>query len=111
MSIFTGLRKPDGPTWTFATRTSPLVIQPVIAVLLLALWVLGKWPFNTESGFASERAWMLTATAVATAVALGVAGVLSKFQSWRYHALALSLTGCSAVVLTSGMIYAFLVLS
>ncbi|MBU9766932.1 hypothetical protein FR943_24210 [Mycobacterium sp. TNTM28] len=110
MSIFTDLRRLDSSTWTLATRSSPFVIQSVFAILLFALWALGKWPFGTGSGFGSERAWMLTATVVAAGASLGIAGVLSRSQSAQRQAYALSFTGCSAVVLLGGAIYAFLIL-
>ncbi|ETB33663.1 hypothetical protein O975_25975, partial [Mycobacterium avium subsp. paratuberculosis 11-1786] len=35
-------------------------------MLLVAMWLLGKWPFETHSAYAGERTWMLTSTVITT---------------------------------------------
>ncbi|BBY03526.1 hypothetical protein [Mycobacterium seoulense] len=79
-------------------------------MLLVAMWLLGKWPFDTHSAYAGERGWMLTAT-VLTALASLLAGVaFLRSSSPRSRGLGISVVSCSAVVLAGGTIFAYLVL-
>ncbi|OCB17048.1 hypothetical protein A5644_23610 [Mycobacterium intracellulare subsp. yongonense] len=86
------------------------MVQAVLAVLLIAMWLLGKWPFETHSAYAGERAWMLTATAITTLTSLLVSAALLRSRSPRNRGLGLSLASCSVVVLAGGTIFAYMVL-
>ncbi|WP_036455374.1 MULTISPECIES: hypothetical protein [Mycobacterium] len=79
-------------------------------MLLIAMWLLGKWPFETHSAYAGERAWMLTATAITTLTSLLVSAALLRSRSPRNRGLGLSLASCSVVVLAGGTIFAYMVL-
>lgn len=100
----------DAPVWRTATLSAPFMVQAVLAVLLIAMWLLGKWPFETHSAYAGERAWMLTATAITTLTSLLVSAALLRSRSPRNRGLGLSLASCSVVVLAGGTIFAYMVL-
>lgn len=86
------------------------MIQAVLAVLLIATWLLGKWPFETHSAYAGERAWMLTATATTTLTSLLFSAALLRSRSPRNRGLGLSLASCSVMVLAGGATFALVVL-
>lgn len=100
----------DAPVWRTATLSSPFMVQAVLAVLLIAMWLLGKWPFETHSAHAGERAWMLAAVAITTLTSLLVSAALLRSRSPRNRGLGLSLASCSVVVLAGGTIFAYMVL-
>lgn len=101
----------DARAWRAATLSAPFVIQGLLALLLVVMWLLGKWPFDTHSAYAGERAWMLTATVVPTLGSLLVGAALLRSVSSRNRGLGLSTLSCSAVLLLAGgTIYAYLVL-
>ncbi|OBH77066.1 hypothetical protein A5681_08295 [Mycobacterium scrofulaceum] len=79
-------------------------------MLLVAMWLLGKWPFYTHNAYTGEREWMLTATVVTTIVSLLFGAALLRSPSPRSRGLGISTLSCSAVVLAGGTIFAFLVL-
>lgn len=99
----------DARGWRTATVSAPFVVQIVLALLLLAMWALGKWLFTTESG-RSERAWMLTALLVTTVVTLAVSGALLRSPSPARRGLSLSIAGSLAIVLSGGAVYAYMIL-
>lgn len=86
------------------------MVQAVLAVLLIAMWLLGKWPFETHSAYAGERAWMLTATAITTLTSLLLSAALLRSRSPRNRGLGFSLASCSVAVLMGGASFALLVL-
>lgn len=94
--------------WRIATISAPFVVQGVLALLILTLWLLGEGPFKTHSAYAGERAWMVTATVIATVVSLSISGALVWSPSSRRRGISLSLAGCSALVLIGGVFYAYL---
>ncbi|ASL12191.1 hypothetical protein LFT51_28325 [Mycobacterium intracellulare subsp. chimaera] len=100
----------DAPVWRTATLSAPFMVQAVLAVLLIAMWLLGKWPFETHSAHAGERAWMLAAVAITTLTSLLVSAALLRSRSPRNRGLGLSLASCSVVVLAGGTIFAYMVL-
>lgn len=100
----------DAPAWRTATLSAPFMVQAVLAVLLIAMWLLGKWPFETHSAHAGERAWMLTANAITTLTSLLLSAALLRSRSPRNRGLGLSLASCSVVVLAGGTIFAYMVL-
>jgi hypothetical protein len=100
----------DARAWRVATLASPFVVQIVLGLLLVTMWLLGKWPFETHSAYAGERAWMLTSTVITTLTALLIGGALLRSPAPRNRGLALSIAGSSATVLTGGIVYAYLVL-
>lgn len=100
----------DARAWRTATWSAPFVIQLVLGLLLVALWLLGKWPYATHSAHAGERTWMLTATAITTLASLVTSALLMRSPSARHRGLSLSLAGSSAVVVLGGILFAFLVL-
>lgn len=108
--MWSSARKPfvDAGAWRTATLSAPFVVQGVLALLILALWLLGEGPFKTHSAYAGERAWMVTATLIASGVSLLISGALVWSPSSRCRGIALSLAGCSALVLVGGVLYAYL---
>lgn len=100
----------DTRSWRTATWSAPFVVQLIVGVLLVAMWLLGKWPFDTHSAYAGERAWMLTATVITAVVSLVVGAALLRSGSPRNRGLGISVVSCSAVVLAGGTIFAYLVL-
>jgi hypothetical protein len=100
----------DIGAWRTATWSAPVVVQLMLGVLLVVMWLLGKWPFDTHSAYAGERAWMLTATVITTLASLLVGAALLRSVSSRNRGLGLSTLGCSAVLLAGGTIFAYLVL-
>lgn len=100
----------DGRAWRTATWSAPLVVQLILALLLVAMQLLGKWPFETHSAYAGERVWMLTATVLTTLVSVLVGAALLRSPSQRNRGLGLSTVACSAVVLAGGAAFAYLVL-
>lgn len=100
----------DTRSWRTATWSAPFVVQVILAVLLVAMWLLGKWPFATHNAYAGERGWMLTATVVTAIVSLLFGAALLRSPSPRNRGLGISILSCSAVVLAGGTIFAYLVL-
>lgn len=100
----------DAGAWRAATWSAPFVVQPVLGILLIFMWLLGKWPFETHSAHAGERAWMLAAVATTTLTSLLVSAALLRSRSPLNRGLGLSLASCSVVVLAGGTIFAYMVL-
>ncbi|ABK66371.1 conserved hypothetical protein [Mycobacterium avium 104] len=98
----------DAEAWRIATVSAPFVVQGVLALLMLTLWLLGEGPFKTHSAYAGERAWMVTASLIASAVSLSISVPLAWTPSSRRRGISLSLAGCSALVLVGGVLYAYL---
>lgn len=98
----------DAEAWRIATVSAPFVVQGVLALLMLTLWLLGEGPFKTHSAYAGERAWMVTASLIASAVSLPISVPLAWTPSSRRRGISLSLAGCSALVLVGGVLYAYL---
>lgn len=100
----------DTRAWRTATWSAPFVVQVILAMVLVAIWLLGKWPFGMHNAYAGEREWMLTATVVTTIVSLLFGAALLRSPSPRKRGLGISILSCSAVVLAGGTIFAYLVL-
>lgn len=100
----------DAAAWRTATWSAPLVVQLALAALLLAMWLLGKWPFETHSAHAGERAWMLTSTVVAASVSLVIGVAFLRSSSPRNRGLGLSVAASAVVIIVGGTIYAYLIL-
>lgn len=100
----------DARAWRTATWSAPFVVQLILAMLLVAMWLLGKWPFDTHSAYAGERAWMLTSTVLTTLVSLLIGATFLRSTSRRNRGLGISIVSCSAVVLAGGTAFAYLVL-
>ncbi len=100
----------DAHDWRTATWSAPFVVQLILALLLVAMWLLGKWPFDTHSAYAGERAWMLTAAVLTTLVSLLIGAVFLRSTSPRSRGLGISILSCSAVVLAGATTFAYLVL-
>lgn len=100
----------DACAWRTATWSAPFVVQLILGMLLIAMWLLGKWPFETHSAYAGERAWMLTASVITTLGALLISAALLRSPSPRNRGLGLSVASCSVSVLLGGAIFAYLTL-
>lgn len=100
----------DPTGWRIATWSAPYVVQLTLAALLLVMWLLGKWPFETHSAHAGERAWMLTSTVVVASVSLVIGAVILRSSSPRNRGLALSVAASAVVIIVGGTIYAYLIL-
>lgn len=110
MPSFTRVTALDARAWRTATWSAPFVIQLILATLLVAMWLLGKWPFETHSAYAGERAWMLTSTVITTLAALLIGVAFLRSPSPRNRGLGVSIASCSVVVLAGGTIFAYLFL-
>ena len=100
----------DARAWRTATWSAPFVVQLILATLLVVMWLLGKWPFETHSAYAGEGAWMLTSTVLTTLAALLIGVAFLRSPSPRNRGLGVSIASCSATVLVGGIVYADLVL-
>lgn len=100
----------DAAAWRMATWSAPFVVQLTLAALLFAMWLLGKWPFETHSAHSGERAWMLASTVIAVLVSLLIGAVFLRSPSPRKRGLGLSIAASAVVVLIGGTIYAYLIL-
>ncbi len=95
------MRDLDEHAWRTATWSAPLLVQAELAVLFLAMWALGQWPFDTHG-----RAWTLTATGCALLVSLVCYAGLLRSPTPRHRALALSLACSSVAVLIGATVFA-----
>ncbi|WP_082971345.1 hypothetical protein [Mycobacterium sp. 852002-51971_SCH5477799-a] len=93
-----------------ATWSAPFIVQLILAALLVVMWLLGKWPFETHSAYAGERAWMLASTVSTTLAALLVGVAFLRSPAPRNRGLGISISSCSAVVLIGGTVFAYLFL-
>lgn len=100
----------DDRAWRTATWSAPLLVQAVLAMQLLFMWALGKWPFATHSAHEGESAWMLTAAVCTMATSSVLVAVLAKSPNPRRRALALSLGCCSATVFFGAIVFASVLL-
>jgi hypothetical protein len=95
----------DDRVWSVATRSSPIVIQFVLAVLLVATWLLGRWPLISNIVDA-PRAEVLVATGIAVVISVGVAAALFRRDSSIARGIGLSTAASAAVVLIGAIPYA-----
>lgn len=112
MPFVTPERTLSSRTWSIATWSLPVVVQLVLAVLMASMWLLGKLPiFSTDANFGGERAWLLTATAIAVLCSGLTAAALSLVasRSPKCQGLAISFAGSAAIVLAGACLYAFLI--
>lgn len=98
-------RRLDDRVWSVATRSSPIVIQFVLAVLLVATWLLGRWPLISNIVDA-PRAEVLVATGIAVVISVGVAAALFRRDSSMARGIGLSTAASAAVVLIGAIPYA-----
>lgn len=110
MPLFDRLPVLDARAWRTATWSAPFVVQLICATLLVTMWLLGKWPFETHSAYAGERAWMLTSTVITTLAALLLGIALLRSPAPRSRALGISISSCSVVVLVGGILFAYVFL-
>ena len=101
-----GYHKLDDRLWRAATWSTPIAIQGVLGVTLVAMWLLGK--VGTQHGSRSEeRITFLVAMAIAVVVSLAVAAILWRRTSSITRGVGLGVAGSAAGVLIGGSVYAF----
>jgi hypothetical protein len=98
-------RRLDDRVWSVATRSSPIVIQFVLGMLLVATWLLGRWPL-ISSTVDAPRAELLAATGIAVVISVGVAAALFRRHSSMARGIGLSTAASAAVVLIGAIPYA-----
>ncbi|WP_319449904.1 MULTISPECIES: hypothetical protein [unclassified Mycobacterium] len=98
-------RRLDVRVWSIATRSSPVVIQFVLGVLLVATWLLGRWSLFSGAADA-PRAEVLAATGIAVVLSVGVAAALFRRDSSMARGIGLSTAASAAVVLIGAIPYA-----
>jgi hypothetical protein len=98
-------RRLDDRVWSVATRSSPVVIQFVLGVLLVATWLLGRWSLLSDTVDA-PRAEVLAATGIAVIISVGVAAALFRRDSSMAWGIGLSTAASAAVVLIGAIPYA-----
>jgi hypothetical protein len=101
------LRRSDARAWSVATRSAPFVIQLVLGVLMIAMWLVGKWSIVERDTRAGDHASLLIATGITVVIALLAGGALLSRQSTTTRAIGLSVAASALVVLIGGVGYAF----
>jgi hypothetical protein len=99
-------RRLDERTWSVATRSSPIVIQLVIAVALLATWLLGRWSVSGDVFTHSLGAAVLVAVGLTAIGSFNVAAALFLRDSATARGVGLSAAACAAVALIGAIPYA-----
>lgn len=96
----------DDRTWTVATRSTPVVIQVILGLLLVSTWLLDRWSLVGDAAHASRVA-VLGATGIAVVLSLGTAVGLLARDSAAARGIGLSTAACAAIVLIGALTYAF----
>ncbi|WP_234825702.1 hypothetical protein [Mycolicibacter senuensis] len=105
--MFTRIRVQDSDVWRIATRSSPVVVQPVLAVWFGVGWLLGQTPVVDHTGVPIVIA---LAAILTTAASLLIGARLLGTDSPRRRGLGLATGGCGLAVLISGLVYALIFL-
>ena len=82
------------------------MVQPVMGVLLIAMWLLGKTGLPNAT-FAGQRTLVLLATGIAVIVSLICSGLLFLGKSPTARGVGLSTAGSAALVAIGAVAYAF----
>ncbi|RAU95493.1 hypothetical protein DQP56_16345 [Mycolicibacter senuensis] len=106
-TMFTRIRVQDSDVWRIATRSSPVVVQPVLAVWFGVGWLLGQTPVVDHTGVPIVIA---LAAILTTAASLLIGARLLGTDSPRRRGLGLATGGCGLAVLISGLVYALIFL-
>ena len=96
----------DDRTWTVATRSAPVVIQVILGLLLISIWLLGRWSVVADTEHA-PRVAVLGATGIAVVFSLGAAVGLLFRDTAAAKGIGLSAAACAAIVLIGAVTYAF----
>lgn len=99
----------DERTWSAATRSSPIVFQFVLCVLLVTTWLRGRWSLIHQTADPPRTA-LLLATAITVVSSLVVASSLHRQTSVTTSAIGISTAGSAAVILMGAVSYALWVL-
>ncbi|WP_445167508.1 hypothetical protein ACTXG7_27540 [Mycolicibacterium sp. Dal123E01] len=91
--------------WVVSTRALPIMVQPVLGVLLTAMWLLGKAGIRNDT-FEGLRTTLLLAAGITILVSLTVAGVLFTRKSPTARGVGLSAAASAAVVAIGAVTYA-----
>jgi hypothetical protein len=97
----------DERVWSAATRSSPIVIQFVLGVLLIATWLLGSWSRTGHDGAHAPRLALLVATGITVVISVGVAAALIRRDSSTARGIGLSTAASAAIVVIGAIPYAF----
>lgn len=97
----------DERVWSVATRSSPIVIQLVLGVLLIAMWLLGNWSSTGHDDAHAARLALLVATGITVVISLIVAAALLRRDSSTTRGIGLSTAASAAVTLIGAIPYAF----
>jgi hypothetical protein len=100
-------RRLDERVWTVATRSSPIVIQFVLCALLIATWLLGRWPPMSPDTADAPRWALVVATGITVVISLIVAAALFRRGSSTSRGIGLSTAASAAVTLIGAISYAF----
>lgn len=92
------LRDVDSQYWSTATWATPFITQVVLAVGIVAAWLVGKRLHNGLVVF-------LISTAITALIAAATAALLLRSASPRARGVALSILGTSAIVFVGGLVY------
>ena len=99
------LRGLDSRTWSTATWSVPLTTQVLLALIIVASWLFGKW----YPASAAIMQFGVGAAAVFVVCAV-IAFVLARSATPRAQGVAVSIAGGYAVVLVGGLLYGFWIL-
>lgn len=104
-TVLSRIRVQDSDVWRIATRSSPVVVQPVLAVWFGIGWLLGQTPVVDHTGVPIVIA---VAAILTTAASLLIGARLLGSDSPRRRGLGLATGGCGLAVLISGLVYALI---
>jgi hypothetical protein len=106
-TMLSRIRLQDNDVWRIATRSSPVVVQPVLAVWFGIGWLLGQSPVVDHVGV---RILVAVAAVRTAAASLLIGAALLGTDSPRRRGMGLAIGGCGLVVVISGLAYALIFL-
>lgn len=104
-TVFSRIRVQDSDVWQIATRSSPVVVQPVLAVWFGIGWLLGQTPVVDHIGVPILIA---VAALLTTVTSLLIGATLLGTDSPRRRGMGLAIGGCGLAVLINGLVYALI---
>ena len=105
MTALARLNDLDSRSWSTATWSAPLMTQLVLALVIIAVWLMGK----AIPGTSGVILFLASAAVVFVLCALATFALV-RSESSRARGIALSVVGSYAVVVVGGVVYGFWVL-
>ena len=102
MTALARLNGLDQRVWSTATWSAPLITNVLLALVIVASWLLGRW----WPGSGAVVLFLLGAAVVLIVCAV-ITAILARSTSSRARGVAMSVVGSYAVVLVGGLVYGF----